>query len=338
MEAPTAAESDISGRVTGSNGVPLGGVTVRLGGSKTGRAITNADGFYRFTNLQAGGFYTVTPLLANHSFTPAARSFSLNNNVTDAAFDATETAPAENALDTSEFFVRQQYLDFLGREPDQQGFEYWSSQFDLCGGDSDCLRQTRINVSAAFFVEQEFQQTGYFIYRTYKASFGAQATYAQFVQDRGRVIGGANFESSRQQFADEWVTRDPFLQRYPQTMSATDFVNKLYDTAALTPYAAERRQQIAAMNNGKTRSQVLRDVIETQDFKSREYNRAFVLTQYFGYLRRDPEEAGYDFWLNILNNKVPDNYRAMVCAFTTSAEYQQRFSPVVTHANSECGP
>ncbi|MGB9178032.1 MAG: PQQ-dependent sugar dehydrogenase, partial [Pyrinomonadaceae bacterium] len=256
---PTAADANISGRVTDNGGAPLGGVTVRLGGSKTDRTITNADGFYSFSNLQTGGFYSVTPQLANHSFTPAMRSLSLNSNVTDAAFDATENAPTENALDTAEFFVRQQYLDFLGREPDREGFQYWSSQFDLCGGDPDCLRRTRINVSAAFFFEQEFQETGSFIHRMYKASFGAQATYAQFAQDRGRVIGGANLESSRQQFADEWVARDAFLQSYPQTMSATDFVGKLYDTAGLFPYTAERQQQIAAMQQGKTRAQVLRD-------------------------------------------------------------------------------
>jgi hypothetical protein len=63
-----------------------------------------------------------------------------------------------------------------------------------------------------------------------------------------------------------------------------------------------------------------------------------VLTEYFGYLKRDPDEGGYQFWLDVLNNHVPGNYRAMVCAFITSAEYQQRFSSVVTHTNSECGP
>ena len=58
--------------------------------------------------------------------------------------------------------------------------------------------------------------------------------------------------------------------------------------------------------------------------------------EYFGYLRRDPDMEGYDFWLNVLNNRVPANYRSMVCAFLTSAEYQGRFSTVVTHGNGEC--
>jgi len=59
--------------------------------------------------------------------------------------------------------------------------------------------------------------------------------------------------------------------------------------------------------------------------------------QYFGYLRREPDEGGYQFWLDVLNNKLPNNYKAMVCAFLSSAELQDRFSTARTHSNSECG-
>ena len=78
-------------------------------------------------------------------------------------------------------------------------------------------------------------------------------------------------------------------------------------------------------------------VADDSVFAPAEYNNAFVLMQYFGYLRRNPDQGGYDFWLNVLNNRVPNNYRAMVCAFITSTEYQVRFGSLVTHANSECG-
>lgn len=91
------------------------------------------------------------------------------------------------------------------------------------------------------------------------------------------------------------------------------------------------------MNNfGKTRAQVLLDVVEIGEFKTREYNPAFVLMQYFGYLRRDPDQGGYDFWLDILNNRLPNNFRGMVCAFLTSAEYQQRFGASITRTNRDC--
>jgi hypothetical protein len=65
------------------------------------------------------------------------------------------------------------------------------------------------------------------------------------------------------------------------------------------------------------------------------FNRGFVLAQYFGYLKRDPDQAGYDFWLGVINGQ-PQNIRGMVCAFVTSAEYQQRFSAVATRANADC--
>ena len=71
-------------------------------------------------------------------------------------------------------------------------------------------------------------------------------------------------------------------------------------------------------------------------FQQAEFNPAFVLTEYFGYLRRDPDQGGYDFWLDVLNNRVPGNYRSMVCAFINSAEYQQRFSPAVTRNDHIC--
>ncbi len=58
--------------------------------------------------------------------------------------------------------------------------------------------------------------------------------------------------------------------------------------------------------------------------------------EYFGYLRRDPDEAGFNFWLDVLNNRTPGNFRSMVCAFITSREYQLRFSPVATRTDREC--
>jgi hypothetical protein len=114
------------------------------------------------------------------------------------------------------------------------------------------------------------------------------------------------------------------------------FVNRLFDNAGLVGFAAERQVEIDAIRQqGRSRAQVLRNVIEIEAFRSREYNSAFVLMQYFGYLRRDPDQGGYDFWLNILNRQ-PQNARGMVCAFITSEEMQVRFSTVAPRTNGEC--
>jgi len=243
-----------------------------------------------------------------------------------------------NPIDLASFFVRQHYLDFLNREPDVDGWAYWTNELTNCAGDFACLNDRRIGVSASFFVEQEFQDTGSFVYRLYKASYGRQPTYDEFTSDRSNVIGGSNLEAAKQAFAATWVQRPTFLQEYPAEMGPATFVNKLYDMAGLTGYVTEREQHITALTDGvKTRAQVVRDTIEIQEFKTREYNPSFVLMQYFGYLKRNPEPEGYDFWLNVLNNDAPNNYRGMVCAFLTSAEYQDRFGLTRAHSNADCG-
>ena len=250
-----------------------------------------------------------------------------------------------NPIDDARSFVRQHYYDFLNRLPDQGGLDYWTSQITSCGNDAACVHRRRIDVSAAYFVELEFQRTGYVVYRLYRAAHGtmpntatrANVSYAQFNSDRGQLLEGAGLGQSTINLANAFVERPEFLQAYPNNLTNAQFVNQLFDTAQLAPYTTERQQQIDAMNNGsKTRAQVLLDVIETAEFKTREYNPAFVLMQYFGYLRRDPDQGGYDFSLNVLDNRVPNNFRAMVCAFLTSAEYQQRFGAAITRTNQDC--
>jgi hypothetical protein len=260
-----------------------------------------------------------------------------DNENTQALSGISFGALAPNSINDTQFFVRQNYLDFLNREPDPGGLSYWSSQITQCGNDDLCLKARRITVSAAFFIELEFQETGSFVYRFYRASYGRRPGYAEFVSDRAHVIGGADLEASKQVFANDWVARAAFLQVYPSTMTPSQFVNKLFDTAGLIPYTAQRQQLITDMQNGKTRAQAVRDVSEIADLKTREYNPSFVLMQYFGYLHRDPDQGGYDFWLNVLNNREPNNYRGMICSFITSREYQERFGLLLRRSNADCG-
>jgi hypothetical protein len=337
---PTAAGVSVGGQVTTPSGGPLGGVVLMVTGSKTARTISDANGAYAFVGLDAGGFYTVTPSLVNYAFAPAERSFSAEADKTDAVFTANQTATTGNPLDTNLFFVRQHYLDFLNREPDAPGLEYWTWRLDQCGNHSYCLVQARIGVSAAFFVEAEFQKTGSFIYGLYKASLGARPAFSQFTLDRGRLIGGPNLDVAKTSFANDFVQRSAFLQRYPSSMGGAEFIDALLITIRTGSGVDLSDQRPALLDdyaaNG-SRSRVLRTVVESSAFSTAEYNRAFVLAQYFGYLQRDPDEPGYEFWVNVLNNREPGNFRGMVCSFITSQEYQNRFSSIHPHSNSECG-
>jgi hypothetical protein len=247
------------------------------------------------------------------------------------------TQPISNPLDNAALFVRQHYSDFLNRTPDDGGLDYWTHQITECGTDDRCVRERRIGVSAAFFIENEFQETGNYVYRLYRASLGRRPNYEEFMGDRGRLVEGSDLPAGKILLSDDWVRRPEFEDRLPVTLSAFEFVNRLMDTAGLVPYTAERERLVSEMLSGKTRSQVVRDVVEFAEFKQREHHPAFVLMQYFGYLRRDPDDGGYIFWLNVLNNRDPNNYRGMVCAFLTSAEMQERFSSLRTRTDVECG-
>ena len=248
-----------------------------------------------------------------------------------------------NPLESARFFVRQQYLDFLNRVPDQAGFDFWTGQIaTTCGADLACIHNRRVDVSAAFFVEQEFQESGAFVYRLYKAAFGEQTAfrppYATFGPDRARIVGGATLNEGKLAFANEFVTRDLFTARYSAGLTAAQFVDailaNLLPGAGVSFTATERAAFINDVNTGG-RGLMLKNLGDNTAFKNAVFNRAFVLTQYFGYLKRDPDQAGYDFWLGVINGQ-PQNIRGMVCAFVTSAEYQLRFSSVATRSNADC--
>ena len=345
--SPTAAAASISGQVLTNNGLPLAGVVITLGGAAEYRTITNAGGAYSFSNVAVGAFYTITPSRTNYTFAPANRSFSLLANTTDATFTGHADAVASgNPLDTPEFFVRQQYVDLLGREPDQGGFNYWSAQINQCGTDAVCQRAQRLNVAAAFFMEAEFQATGSFIYDVYAVALGRRPGFAEYSSARRQVVGGANLDLEKTMFVTSFVQRADFVQMYQASPTAESFVDTLVQNvrrSSAVDLASQRDSLIAHYNHGanqtESRSLVLRDLADNATFRQAEYNSAFVLTEYFGYLRRDPDPSGYSFWLNVLTNSGPgetSNYRGMVCSFITAVEYQERFSPIHSHTNSEC--
>ena len=343
MFPPTAANGVVSGRISASDGRAVSGAVVRLDGSQLRKTITDASGNYRFENVETTGFYTVTPSRTNFSFSPANRSFSQLASKTEATFTASPIGDTANPLDTPEYFVRQQYVDLLGREPDEAGFNYWTDQINQCGDDAGCVSARRRDVAAAFFVEQEFQQTGSFIYGLYKGSLGRPPVYVEYSTDRQRIAAGANLDAEKQAFAESFVQRAEFVQKYQANTTAESFVDALLPTvlqASGVDLSSERATLISRYNSGanqdQSRSLVVRAISEDAALKQAEYNGAFVLTEYFGYLRRDPDQEGYEFWLNVLNSREPGNFRGMVCSFITSAEYQLRFSSVVSHTNGEC--
>ncbi|MFN2492026.1 MAG: hypothetical protein ABR501_03980, partial [Pyrinomonadaceae bacterium] len=251
------------------------------------------------------------------------------------------------------------YHDFLYRQADTPGENFWTQQIESCGASAGCVQSRRADVSTAFFLSIEFQQTGYLVIRAHKAGFGnlkSNPRYAVFLGDQrliseGVVVGAAGWEQklaeNRRLYLEQFVARPEFLAQFPQGQLAGDYVDKLFQNAGVVPSQSERNAAITAYGTGDTagRAAALRSVVEAGSVFNRLYNDAFVLMQYYGYLRRNPDDApdnnfsGYDFWLAKLNhftqpgedarNEAVALARArraeMARAFIESLEYRQRF-------------
>jgi hypothetical protein len=297
--------------------------------------------------------FSLGTLPPNETFTVSVE-FSDGARKTSVAFTPAGTSrPASmNPLDDAAFFVRQQYVDFLGREPDAEGLTFWYDDIvtNCPFFPSPCADVKRVNVSAAFFVSIEFQRTGFYVYLMHKAATGQMPRMAEFFADtrraaEGVVVGRAGWEAlveeNQRRFAEEFVARAEFKARYPDTMTPAQYVDALNnnishpwrenETGALS--TSDREQLIAGLAGGtETRATVLRKLATNSDFSKQEFNHAFVLMEYFGYLRRNPNEGrdadweGYNYWLSKLN-QFNGNYvnAEMVKAFLDSAEYRGRF-------------
>jgi hypothetical protein len=353
IDTPTASASSVGGQILDGNGNPVEGAAVRMTGSQNRLTVTDAAGNYHFDDVDTNGFYTVVPARSNFTFSPSQRAFSQLSQHTDAVFTATSTGTALNPLDTTEYFVRQQYVDFLGREPDEAGLGFWVNNIESCGSDAQCRAIKRIDTSAAFFLSIEFQQTGYLVYRTYQASFadmpGAPVPIklSEFKPDTAEI--GKNLvvnqsgwqtvlENNTQAYMAEFVQRPRFVSLFATTLTPTAFVGQLFANAGVTPSDAERAAAVDEFGSAGTSSDVaararaLRRVAESTALARQEFDQAFVLMQYFGYLRRDPntgpdhDYSGYSFWLGKLdgfNGNFGD--AEMVKSFLVSSEYRGRF-------------
>ncbi len=273
-------------------------------------------------------------------------------------------SPTPNAIDDTTTFVRQQYRDFLNRDADASGLAFWKNNIDKCNDPAQrppgqtlaqCIEVQRITTSAAFFLSIEFRQTGGMVRDFYVASLNRPLTnnmpdFVEFMRDtqaiqRGVVVGVGNWQqvldANRQAFMNEFVTRAEFVGLYPTTDTPTAYVDKLYQHAAVPPAnPGERDAAIAEFGNAPTaanttaRAKALLRITQNPTFQQRELIRGFVHMQYFGYLRRNPNDApdnnfdGYDFWVTKLIQFNGDFLQAeMVKAFLTSLEYRKRFGP-----------
>lgn len=254
-------------------------------------------------------------------------------------------------INDADFYVSQQYVDFLSRFPDESGLNFWQNNITQCGTNASCIDAMRVNVSAAFFLSIEFQETGYHVYKMYEAAFGNLAgkpvpvRRENFMPDtrtigNGVVVGQAGWETvlnnNKNAFGLAFVQRAAFQTAFPSTMTAQQFVDQLDANAGNVLSSSEKSTLVGVLgatpSDFTKRASVLRSVAENANLTQRDFNKAFVLMQYFGYLRRNPDDApdgnfnGFNFWLTKLNQFNGDFVQAeMVRAFIVSSEYLNRF-------------
>ena len=281
----------------------------------------HAEGAERFT------VWVTSPVGGTPIFTTLA----------DVQIQDNDAGTEPNPINDHAFFVRQQYLDFLSREPEASGLQAWLNVLNPCplafnhDANHTAAQCDRNQVSSAFFRSPEFVEfKGLFVYKLYAATLGREPRYEEMIADMRRVAGATDDEvlARRAALANSWVARPEFRALYPPTLSDAQFVDKLIQTAGVTLAGAVTRESLISdlQQRTKTRSEVVLAFVDHPTVSGKFFRPGFVAMQYFGYLRRAPEPGGYQAWLNYLNAN-PSDFYTMVNGFLYSVEYVQRFGP-----------
>ena len=282
----------------------------------------------------------------------------------------------------NDFFIQQQYIDFLRRFPDAGGDGVFGTSDDpmqfylntisnyinaspCTPGNVQCLKDIRGIVSANFFRSPEFQRKGLYVMYLYMVSIGQRPMtaaelpakndaslndrphYSEFMTDLQSIStpndDPALTETKKAALAEAWMQRTQIQALYPNapTMTNAQFVQKLLDTAGVTN--SQQSQLVASLNDGsRTRGAVLRLIAESAEVDAKFSKPAYVTMEYFGYLRRDPEDChlqsnwqnndpntcGYIFHNNRFSDPriaPADIQNVMVQGFIESPEYINRF-------------
>ncbi|HEX2269886.1 MAG TPA: DUF4214 domain-containing protein, partial [Pyrinomonadaceae bacterium] len=332
------------------NSFTANAVVERFNGASA-QALTSTAQIYDLGNIAAGS-YTFT-------------FRNSGTNVKTLNFTVSFVPPPANPIDSAREFVRWQYKDFLRREPDGPGWDHWTGEITMCANaanrfagetEPQCVERKRANTSAAFFLSPEFQNTGYFVLRVYRGALGRMPHFgggtgvdSEFTRDAATVGNGivvnnalspAAINANKQAFVNEFVTRPEFRAIY-DGLSNTDYVNRLFETTGVNASSADRNALIAEAGTAGGRAKVLFKIVDGTNtitdghlvfnttygkaFYDNLFNAAFVQMEYFGYLLRDPDEGGYNFWLGKLNQFGNWVDAQMVLAFINSPEYRSRF-------------
>jgi subtilisin-like proprotein convertase family protein len=222
-----------------------------------------------------------------------------------------------DVFNNARWFAMQQYRDFLGREGDPDGITFWTNSIN---SDSN----TRAQVIDSFFKSAEFQGTVSPVTRLYFAYFLRIPDYGGLIFWVTQYRNGASLDTISQAFAQS----PEFIATYG-SLSNRDFVTLLYNNVlGRPPDQGGLDFWTGKLDSGElTRGQVMLGFSESDEYKGTSFNKVYVTMIYVGMLRRAPDQGGFDFWVNALNNGASG--LQLIQGFLNSVEYHDRFLPHV---------
>lgn len=251
---------------------------------------------------------------------------------------------AANPLDDSRFFISQQYADILGHEADRATIESFVTQLLQCGSKADCLRGRKVDIAAAVLTQNGLLEGVGLLNGLYTTALNRRPRFSDFENARNLLVRTSNdFENASLAVALSFVQLGEFERRYPSSMNATEFIDSLLLSVLQRTGIdlSTERPRLLELFDGTNlgRAVILNTLVNNARFVEAQRNEAFVLAEYFAFLRRDPDESGFGVWVNSVRPRTvrdPAAARSLVCQFLNSDEYQRRFAMVVTHTSAEC--
>jgi hypothetical protein len=279
--------------------------------------------------------------------------------IEDDAADATPTTPAQNPYLSNTFFVRQNYLDYLGRDADQNGFTDWVNVLNNCGPQKGFLGAPfncdRAHVAHGFFGSEEFTGSGFMIYRLFEVGMDRLPLYREFIPDMATLSGFNLTPAQKQQnffdYLQDFTSKQEFINRFQDVSlpsQAALYIERLEQTAGITlpatattqpgqPTQYGRNDLIQLRASGQlSLGETLKAFVEQQAVYDRFFPSGHVTMLYFAHLRRDPNLndpnlVGWNDWVNVFTNGKPSEGIAprdihhLIFGFIYSEEYRKRF-------------
>ena len=288
---------------------------------------TAAAGYHlAFWGGDCAGVSGTTCMLAMESAKNVTATFAadasdpLGDDDNDGIPNGVEVAEGRNPLvkdndvfGNARLFTMQQYRDFLGREGDAGGINFWVS---FIGGGG-----TRAAVTESFFGSGEFQGTGAPVVRLYFA-------YFLRIPDYGGLTFWMNYSRAGHSLAEisnAFAGSSEFVNRYG-ALSNAQFVDLVYQNVlGRAADAGGKSFWLGQLNGGMSRGQMMIGFSESAEYLSTIFSETYVTMMYVGMLKREPDTGGFNFWVNYLD--TGNSGQTLINGFLVAPEYYSRFLP-----------